>query len=328
MIRFIIKRVLTMIPVLIGVVFAIFTIMYFTPGDPTEIILGTSAKPAEYEALREKLGMNDPYVVQLGRYLYQVFIKGDIGTSWVYGTSIMDEIWARFPRTAMLALIGMVITIIVGIPLGVSAAVHHNGVIDKIVLAITIALNAMPGFWLAMLMVVLFAVELRWLPAMGIGGPKYYIMPVIANSLIGVAETARQTRSCMLEVINSDYVMMARAKGLSERRVLYRHALPNGMIPLLTVIGSGLAVTLGGSIIIENVFSIPGMGQYLSSAIANHDYPIIRAIVIFLAIFFNIIILLIDLSYGFADPRIKARYAESSKRRKKYKPERTVKANG
>lgn len=317
MVRFIIKRILTMIPVLIAVVFVIFTIMYFTPGDPCETILGTSAKPAEYEALREKLGLNDPYIVQLGRYLYEVFLQGNLGTSWVYGTSILTEIGNRFPRTALLALIGMVVNLAVGIPLGVTAAVHHNGVADKIVLAVTIALNAMPGFWLAMLMVILFSVQLRWLPPMGIGGIQYYIMPVIANSLIGVAEIARQTRSCMLEVISSDYVMMARAKGLSERRVLYRHALPNGMIPLLTVIGSGLAVTLGGSIIIENVFAIPGMGMYLSNAIAQHDYPIIRAVVIFLAVFFNIIILLVDISYGFADPRIKARYAESARRRKK-----------
>lgn len=316
MIRYVLKRILTMIPVLIAVVFVIFTIMYFTPGDPAETILGTAATPAQYEAVREQLGMNDPYLVQLGRYLYNLFIKCDLGTSWVYGTSILTEILARFPITALLALICMVVVVALGVPLGVTAAVHHNTWVDKLCLALTIALNAMPGFWLAMLMIILFSVKLNWLPAMGAKGFKYFILPVVANSLASVAEIARQTRSCMLEVINSDYVMMARAKGLSERKILYRHALPNGMIPLLTVIGVGFAGSLGGSIIIENVFSIPGMGQYLTRAISQHDYPVIRAEVIFLAIFFNIIILLVDICYGFADPRIKARYAESSKRKR------------
>lgn len=327
MIRFILKRLLIMIPVLIAVVIAIFTIMFFTPGDPAETILGTAATPAQYEAVRNQLGLNDPYFVQLGRYLHNFFLKGDLGVSWVYGTSILAEILIRFPRTATLALVCMAVVIVIGIPLGVTAAVHHNGLWDKICLALTILLTAMPGFWLAMLMILLFAVRLKWLPPMGIGGIKYFIMPVIANSLGGIAAFARQSRSCMLEVINSDYVMMARAKGLSENRVLYRHALPNGMIPLLTMLGGGLAGSLGGSLIIENVFSIPGMGQYLTRAISQQDYPVIRGEVIFLAVFFNLIILLVDICYGFADPRIRAKQTSFVKRGK-WKMAKEAGANG
>lgn len=319
MARYVLKRVLMMIPVLIAVVFLIFTIMYFTPGDPAEIILGTNATDAQLDVKREQLGLNDPYIVQLGRYLYNWFVKFDLGKSWVYGTDIATDIIARFPTTVVFALICMAVQLVIGIPLGVTAAVHQNGIIDKLCMALSIALVAIPGFWLAMMMIILFSVKLQWLPPYGTGGLEYYIMPVIAACLGGIAGMARQSRSCMLEVLRSDYVMMAQAKGLPKWKVLYRHALPNGMIPLLTMIGGSLAGSLGGTMIIENVFSIPGMGMYMTKAVTNYDYPVVRAVVVFLAILFSMIMLLVDISYGFADPRIRAQYADYAKNKKRGK---------
>ncbi|MCD7920645.1 MAG: ABC transporter permease [Clostridiales bacterium] len=319
MIRYVIKRILLMIPVLLGVAILIFTIMYFVPGDPAEVILGSMASEAELNAMRESLGLNDPYIVRLGRFLYQTFIQFDFGTSYIFNTSVASELAVRFPRTLFFAVCCMVIRVAVGTPLGITAAVHHNGLADRICMMVSLIGISLPEFWVALMLVIIFALNLGILPVYGIEHWYGWILPVVAGSLGGIAGQARQTRSQMLEVIRADYVTTARAKGLSERAILYKTALPNGVIPLINMVGSGLAQSLGGALIIENVFTIPGMGVYLTTGVNNRDYPVVQSTVLFLAFLFSIIMLLVDLAFAFVDPRIKAQYERSSKKMKKSK---------
>lgn len=313
--RFVIKRLLWMIPVILGVTILIFSIMFVVPGDPAEIIGGDGLTEEEYDEIREGLGLNDPYIVQLGRYMYKVFIQFDFGQSYATGRSVTTELLHRLPHTLIIGFSGMILALGIGIPLGVIAAVHRNGLGDRISMIIALLGVSMPGFWTALMMVILFAVKLSWLPAQGIDSPLGYIMPAIAMSLGGLAGQARQSRSSMLEVIRADYVTTARSKGLTEREVIVKHALPNALMPIITLAGSQLAHVFGGAVAMETVFSIPGIGSYLVQAINRRDYPVIEGSVILLAIVFSLVMLLVDLVYGFIDPRIKAQFANSAKKK-------------
>ena len=294
--------------------------MYFCPGDPAVAILGNGATPAAIEAKRIEMGLDKPYLVRLLSYLNQVFLHFDLGTSYFQNQSVMSGILYRLPYTFTIALICMLLQIVIGTPLGITAAVHQNGIADRICMIIALAGVSIPGFWLAMMLVLFFSVKLGWLPPYGVGGLQYFILPCIANAFAGIASQARQTRSSMLEVIRSDYIVTARAKGLSERDILYKHALPNALIPIITVVGNGMGMMLGGTVVIESVFSIPGIGMYTTSAINNRDYPIVMGGVLFLGAVFSLIMLLVDIIYAYVDPRIKAQYEgqqKSWKRRKK-----------
>lgn len=313
--RFILKRLLWLIPVILGVTILIFTIMYLVPGDPALIIAQEGATEAEINEIRENFGLDDPYITQLGRYMYRLFIKFDFGTSYLTGRSVMQELMTRLPRTLIVGFAAMILAVGIGIPLGVIAAVYRNGWGDRISMVVALLGVSIPQFWLGLMMVILFAVKLDWLPAQGIDTPLAYIMPSIALCFHGMAGIARQARSSMLEVIRADYVVTGRAKGLTEREVIIKHALPNSLMPILTLAGSQLAHIFGGSVAIETVFAIPGVGSYLVSAINKRDYPVIEGSVIVLAIVFSIVMLLVDLSYAFFDPRIKAQFV-GKKRRK------------
>lgn len=318
--KYVVKRLLWMIPVLLGIAVVIFTIMYFCPGDPAAAILENSATPAAIEAKRVEMGLDRPYIVRLLDYLNQVFLHFDLGTSYFQNQSVMSGILYRLPYTVTIAVICMLLQILIGTPLGITAAVHQNGVADRICMVIALAGVSIPGFWLAMMLVLLFAVRLGWLPPYGVGGIQYFILPCIANAFAGIASQARQTRSSMLEVIRLDYIVTARAKGLSEREILYKHALPNALIPIITVVGNGMGMMLGGTVVIESVFSIPGIGMYTTSAINNRDYPVVMGGVLFLGALFSLIMLLVDVIYAYVDPRIKAQYEGQQKsfgRRKK-----------
>ena len=318
--KYIVKRLLWMIPVLLGISVVIFTIMYFCPGDPSAAILGNAATPAAIAEKRAEMGLDEPYLVRLLSYLNQVFLHFDLGTSYFQNQSVMSGILYRLPYTATIAVICMLLQILIGTPLGITAAVHQNGLADRICMVIALAGVSVPGFWLAMMLVLLFSVKLGWLPPYGVGGIQYFILPCIANAFAGIASQARQTRSSMLEVIRSDYIVTARAKGLSEREILYKHALPNALIPIITVVGNGMGMMLGGTVVIESVFSIPGIGMYTTSAINNRDYPVVMGGVLFLGALFSLIMLLVDVIYAFVDPRIKAQYEgqqKSFRRRKK-----------
>lgn len=298
-----------MVGVVLGVAVLIFTIMYFTPGDPAQIILGSSATQEQLDAMRESMGLNRPFLQQLGSFLYDTFIRLDLGTSYISSRSITEEILYRLPYTLLLAVLVMILTTIVGVPLGIVAAVHQDRWQDTASITFSLLGVSIPGFWLSLMLVLVFSVQLGLLPAYGIGGWQYYILPVVGTALSGVAVNARQTRSAMLDVIRSDYVTTAKAKGVSERDVIYKHALPNALIPIITVIGGSFAASLGGTVIAESIFSIPGIGLYMTNAINNRDYPAVRGSVIILAIFFSLVMLLVDLIYAYVDPRIKAQYA-------------------
>ena len=318
--KYVIKRLLWMIPVLLGITVVIFTIMYFCPGDPAAVILGNGATPAAIAAKRAEMGLDQPYIVRLLSYLDQVFLHLNLGESYFYKQSVMSGILYRMPYTIIIAVICMILQIVIGTPLGITAAVHQNGFGDRFCMLIALLGVSMPGFWLAMMLVLLFAVNLGWLPPYGIGGLQYYILPCIANAFAGIASQARQTRSSMLEVIRSDYIVTARAKGLSEHDILYKHALPNALIPIITVVGNGMGMMLGGTVVIESVFSIPGIGSFTTEAINNRDYPVVMGGVLFLGAIFSLIMLLVDIVYAYVDPRIKAQYTGQQKpwiRRKK-----------
>ena len=318
MARYIIKRLLWMIPIVLGVAVLVFTLMTFCPGEPAEIILGASATQEDLDALTEELGLNDPYLTRLFDYLGDVFLHFDMGSSWSTKAEILPTIFERLPRTLVLTLVTMLISFGLGIPLGVVAATHQNRWQDNLCMFLALVGVSIPNFWLAMLLVIEFSVNLGLLPPMGIGGIEYYILPAVAGCMGGLGTCARQTRSSMLDVIRSDYIITARSKGVPENVVIVKHALKNGLIPIITMMGSTFGRMLGGMMIIETIFSIPGMGTYIINAVTNRDYPIVQGGTIFLAITFSLCMLLVDLLYAAVDPRIKAQYA-SVKNGKKVK---------
>lgn len=315
--RYILKRLLILIPVILGVAILIFTIMYFVPGDPAKVMLGSAATESELSAMRQQLGLNDPYIVRLGNYLKDAFLRFDFGTSYVSKVPVLNEMLARFPRTLLISFICILLSIVVGVPLGITAAVHQDGPGDRLSMFIALLGVSMPSFWLALLLVIVFALNLGWLPATGIGSWKHYVLPCIANSFGGIAGQARQSRSAMLEVIRSDYITTARSKGIPMRDVIWRHALPNALIPIITVAGMTFGSLLGTTLVIESVFSIPGLGYYMITAVNNRDYPVVMGCVILLAITFSLVMLLTDIAYSYVDPRIKAQY-EGRQRRVKH----------
>ena len=302
-----------MIPVLLAITVIIFSIMYITPGDVTTTILGADATQADREALREDLGFNRPYVVRLADYVVQVFVHGNFGDSYVTGKAVVTSLAERMPRTIAIGFISLFLQIIIGIPLGIYAATHQGKLGDHLTMLIAMIGVSIPQFWLALMLIILFSVRLHWLPAYGIDSWKSYVLPCVANSFAGLVGMARQTRASILEVIRQDYITTARAKGVSKRAVIFGHALPNGLLPMITMCGGNLGTLFGGSVVIETVFSIPGIGQYMTNGINNRDLPIIMGCVIMLGAIFSVVMLIVDLIYAFVDPRIKAQYSKGGK---------------
>ena len=308
MARYIGKRLLSLIGIMFFVAVIIFTIMYFVPGDPALVALGSSSTVAEREAFNTALGLNDPYIVQLGRFLFQTFIKFDLGDSYISKAPVIVEFAEFLPRTFLLGILCLAVNVAAGIPLGITCALHQNTWVDHLISVLAMIGVAIPGFWLAMLMVQLFAQQLHWLPPMGLGSWKHWVMPLAAGALGGIANNLRMTRSAVLETIRADFVTTARAKGLAENKVTYKHMLPNALIPILNQLGGQFGMIIAGTVIIETVFSFPGIGLYMMSGINNRDYPVVRGCVLILAIFSAVAVLLVDLAYGLIDPRIKAQY--------------------
>lgn len=309
MAKYILKRCLWMVVILVATAFVIFTMLYFTPGDPARALLGGNAPEADVATLRAELGLDRPYIVQLGDFLYSSFIKLDFGTSWVYNVPVFEELMNRLPRTVIIGLSAMVLNLVFGLLLGIFAGTHEGKWQDSATMAVAMVFISTPDFWVALMMIVLFSLKLGWLPAYGIGGPQYYIMPIICAALGGIAVNARQTRSSILEVFREDFVTTARAKGQAEQVVVRRHMLPNALMPIITTVGTGFARIVAGSAVIESVFSIPGVGLYMLSAINARDYPAVRGSVLFFALFTAVAMLVVDLVYAYVDPRIKAQYA-------------------
>lgn len=314
--RYVLKRILLIIPIVLCVTTIVFTIIYLAPGDASDLVAGVTATEEERAAVRESMGLNDPYIVQLGNYICRVFVKFDLGTSMVNKTSIAKDLSQRFPYSIRLAVISIILSIGAGIPLGIYSALHQNKLGDRIAVVLAMLGVSIPHFWLALMLVLLFTVKLGLLPAYGVGGWQYWVMPIIASGLGGIATMARQTRSSMLDVINSDYITTARAKGLNEKQIVLRHALPNALLPIITVAGMNFGGSLGGGLILEQIFTIPGVGYYLTTGISARDYYSVMGGVLILSLAFCIIMLVTDLIQAFVDPRIRAQYSGNVKRRK------------
>ena len=265
--RYVLKRLFWLVIIVLCVAVLIFTIMWFVPGDPAQVMLGSGATQSDIEQLREQLGLDRPFFVQLGEYMYNTFIKFDLGTSYVSKAPVIEEFASRLPRTLTLGFLSVIIGMVGGIPLGVMAALHRNSFRDQGLMVFSMVFISIPQFWLALLMIVLFTLQLGWLPPSGVGGIEYWIMPVAANSICNIAMNARQTRSTVLETIRSDFVTTARAKGLQENKVIWKHMMPNALIPVINMLGQSFGMILGGTVVIETVFAFPGIGQYMLTGI-------------------------------------------------------------
>lgn len=311
--KFILKRLFWLIPVILGVTFFVFTIMYITPGDPIRLMLGANATEETIQATRDEFGLNDPFLVQFARYCKNVFLHFDFGQSYQTKQNVTDQILMRFPYTLKIALLSVLLATVIGIPIGVVAATHQYSWLDNLSMFASLFCVAMPSFWFALILVMIFCQVLGILPPSFDGSWQSYIMPCVACALGGAAGIARQTRSSMLEVIRQDYITTARAKGQKEVTVIYSHALKNALIPIIQTVGNMIGASLGGALIAETIFSIPGMGVYMMNGISQRDYPVVQGGVIFIAIAFCLCMLLVDIVFAFVDPRIKSQYAGSKK---------------
>ncbi len=297
------------------VIVLVFTINYFSSGDPTVAILGEGASQEQIDAKREELGLNDSYFEQLFRYIVNIVTKFDFGTSYKNGKPVLDEILKRFPTTLLLTLTSMTIATVVGIILGIISAVKQYSIFDRVATFVSLFGVSIPSFWLGLMLMIVFALNLRILPASGFYGPKYWILPSIAIATIPIATITRTTRSSMLDVIRQDYMRTARAKGVSETTIIVKHGLRNALIPVMTVVGIQLGKTLAGSIVTESIFSIPGLGTLIVNAIYARNYPVIQGSILFCALTFCLINLAVDILYAYIDPRIKSQYASPKKRK-------------
>ncbi|MDO4690720.1 MAG: ABC transporter permease [Fusobacterium sp.] len=307
MYKYVLKRLILLIPVLLGVSLLVFAIMYLTPGDPAQLILGENAPKAAVEALREKMGLNDSFFIQYFRFIKNA-IMGDFGRSYTTGREVFKEIFSRFPNTLVLAVLGVLISIIIGIPIGIISATKQYSFLDSFSMVFALLGVSMPVFWLGLMLILTFSVKLRLLPSGGFDGLSSIILPAITLGVGSAAIITRMTRSSMLEVIRQDYIRTARAKGVAEKVVIYKHALKNALIPIITVVGLQFGNLLGGAVLTESVYSWPGVGRLMVEAIRQKDTPTVLAAVIFLATAFSVVNLFVDLLYAFADPRIKSQY--------------------
>jgi ABC-type dipeptide/oligopeptide/nickel transport system permease component len=294
------------IPTLFGVLVVAFLLLYVAPGDPVMAMVGERADEETIARLRRELRLDDPIYVQFGHYVGGI-ARGDFGRSYITNRPIQRDIRERFPKTLQLAGAAMLLAASIGITLGILSAWRPGGVIDRIGLGVAYLGVSFPVFWVGLLLILLFAVTLQWLPPSGAGGLKYLILPALALGMRSIAFLARMTRSAMLDALGSDFVRTARAKGLGERGVITRHALRNAAIPIITVLGLDFGSYLTGSILTETIFSWPGLGRYVVNAIARRDLPAIQGSVLFLSAVFVMVNLLTDLAYAKADPRVSYR---------------------
>ncbi len=317
MAKFIIRRLLWIIPVMLGVVLIVFTIDRFAPGDPVAAELGGTYTQEQYDAKEAELGLDRPFFVQFFDYVGGIVTRGDLGSSYHTGLPVSQSIAQRFPITFKLAVISIVIAVGLGVPFGVISATRQNSILDRVVTVFSLVFAAMPGFWLALMLMICFAINVKFFPASGTEGWRSWVLPAAASGLSFIATITRMTRSSMLDVVRQDYITTARAKGQREGVVIRRHALRNALIPIITTVGFQFGILVSGSVIVETIFSMPGLGSLMMTAINNKDYPVIEGCVLVLACLICIINLVTDLAYGFADPRIMAQYSGGGRRKKK-----------
>ena len=305
--KYVIKRLLMLIPVIIGVSFLVFFIMSLAPGDTARMMLGEDAPIKAVEALREELGLNDPLLVRYANYMLDL-LHGDLGTSYKSDRPVFSEIAARFPATLELAFWGMMFAVVLSIPIGILSATRQYSFVDGISMVFALLGVATPNFWLGLMLIIGFSLHLGWFPSGGAEGWRSLVLPVITLGTGCMANITRTTRSSMLEVIRQDYIRTAKAKGVSRKKVINKHALKNALIPVVTVIGLQFGALLGGAVLTEAVFAWPGLGTFLVNSIKAKDTPSVLGCVIIFSICFSIVNLCVDLIYAFIDPRIKSKY--------------------
>ena len=301
---YIAKRLILTVPVLLGVSFVVFAIVRVLPGDPAQVLAGEAATKELIEGLRRDLGLDRPLLVQYVDFLGSL-LRGDLGRSIRSKIPVTSELAIRVPNTMILALAGITVATLVGVPAGIISAVKPYSLIDTGVMLLALAGLSMPVFWSGLMLILVFAVLLGWLPAVGTGTPAHIVLPAIAVGMTSAAIIARMTRSSMLEVLRSDYIRTARAKGVAERVVINRHALRNALIPVITVIGLQTGTLLSGAVLTESVFAWPGVGRLMVEGILARDYPLVQGAVLVVALSFVLVNLVVDLLYALADPRIR-----------------------
>lgn len=304
MLRYIVLRFLHLVPVLLGISFLVFLLLHLVPGDPVHMMLQDVGSPEQVERMRHQLGLDRPLYLQYVNFVVRA-AQGDFGRSIHTHRPVAQEIAYRVPYTMRMALAAMLVAIVLGIALGSIAAMHHHSILDYGTMVIALAGVSLPSFWFGLVLILIFSLYLRWLPPAGADSLLHLILPSITLGSGAAAIIARLTRSSMLEVFQQDFIRTARAKGVGNPRLIYRHALKNAMIPVVSIVGLQFAGLLGGAVIVETVFSWPGIGRLAVDAIFNRDIPVIQAVVLVAAVIFVFVNLLVDLLYGVLDPRIR-----------------------
>ena len=307
MLKYIGRRLLMMVPVMLGVIIIVFTLLYITPGDPVDTLLGDDATPEMAAQLREELGLNGGYFERLGRYVTGL-LHGDLGVDYATKEPVMDRIIQTFPNSLKLAGCSVVLAVVIGLTLGIVSAVKQYSIFDNVAMALAMVGNAMPNFWQGLLLMLLFALQWKLLPASGIGGWEYMILPAVTIGTSSAAAIARMTRSSMLEVIRQDYIVTAESKGQTGLKIIVFHALKNALIPVITTVGIQFGNLLGGAVLTESIFAIPGVGKMMVDAIKARNYPVVQGGVLMVALTFSLVNLAVDILYAFVDPRIRSQY--------------------
>ena len=308
--KFVLKRLLLIIPILLGITFLVFFIMNLTPSDPGRLILGMSARQEDVDMMNQQLGYNRPYFVRFLDYLKNIVLHFDFGTSYSSGKPVLEELMLYFPTTLKLVLMSTVLYAVIGISAGMFSAVRQYSVGDNIIRVTSMMLAAMPQFWIAMIGILVFSLFLGWLPSNGIDTWQGWILPVTMSALGTSASLARLVRTIVLETIRQDYVRTVRAKGAPEKVVLWRHVFRNSLLPIINSVGTTFALSLGGAVVIEQVYSMPGIGNLSLKALTQKDMPVVMGCTLFLATIFCLMMILIDIISAFCDPRVKAKYVK------------------
>lgn len=309
MIRYVVKRFLMLIPLVLCITFVVYGLMSLAPGDPASIMLPSNAPQEQKDALNHKLGYDRPFLVKYADFVYKLVFKGDFGISYRTQQPIINEFKTRLPISITLAFTSLTLAACIGIPLGVLSAVKQYSLLDTIPSVMAMTLSAVPSFWFGMMLIYFLAYKLGLFPSYGMGGIEHWVLPTLTIAVVYAAEILRYTRSSMLETIRADYVRTARAKGVAERTVIWKHAMKNGLLPVITLLGSSFGAQIGGAIVTENLYNLPGLGTLTLLSINMRDTPTVVATSVIFATLYNIILILVDLMYAFIDPRIKAKYS-------------------
>lgn len=313
MLKYILKRILLMIPVVIGVLLIVFILSEITPGDPVDNIVGVDAPADVREAAREEYGLNKPVYIRFVNYIAGIVTRGDLGTSYANKQPVAKEVLGRFPVTLKLTMLSVLVALLIALPLGVLSAVKQYTWIDNATMAASLFFVSIPQFWFALMLLLLFSVKMQLLPASGISSPAAWVLPVAMIGVGNVGNLARVTRSSMLEIIRQDYIRTCRAKGQRKTATIFKHGLRNALIPVVANVGNTIGVSLGGAVVAESVFSIPGVGQYMLNAINSRDWPSVQGGLVVTAITFSLVMLVVDLLYTAIDPRLQSEFRKKNK---------------